>query len=186
MDADMNRYDLNHTCAEHPRMSRSEWEDVYRRAWRFYYSDDHIRTVQKRAASVGIPPTKLLLYQMWFKGSIDIEGVHPLESGYLRRKSRTARRPELPVQNPLVFYPSYAVETIAKQLKWAWLWGKHGAVCLVIRARRKELRRSFRDEAMMPVAADEMETLGLFQSQAARNFVAHQKRVEAITHASAT
>ncbi|MET0277295.1 MAG: radical SAM protein, partial [Pseudorhodoplanes sp.] len=26
LDADLNRYDLNHTCTAHPRMSRSEWE----------------------------------------------------------------------------------------------------------------------------------------------------------------
>lgn len=185
MDADMNRYDLNHTCTEHPLMSRSEWESVYREAWRFYYSDDHMKTVQRRAASVGIPPTKLLVYQMWFMGSIDIEGVHPLEVGYGRRKSRTVRRPGLPIEHPLIFYPKFALETVAKQIRWAWFWGRHGAASLVIRSRRKELQRSYTDAAMAAVAADDAEKLSLFQSDAAKGFVAHQQKIAAITHAPA-
>ncbi|WP_342359480.1 radical SAM protein [Terrarubrum flagellatum] len=183
MDADMNRYDLNHTCTDHPKMSRSEWESVYRDAWRFYYSDDHMKTVQKRAASVGIPPTKLLVYQMWFMGSIDIEGVHPLEVGYVRRKSRTVRRPGMPIEHPLVFYPKFALETLVKQARWTWLWGKHGAASLVIRSRRKELQKTYADAAMAPVADDEADKLSLFQSDAAKGFVAHQQKIAAITHA---
>ena len=30
LDADLNRYDLNHACTTHPRMSRADWERAYR------------------------------------------------------------------------------------------------------------------------------------------------------------
>ena len=33
MDPDMNKYDLNHRVAHHPKMSDAEWEDAYRAAW---------------------------------------------------------------------------------------------------------------------------------------------------------
>jgi hypothetical protein len=42
--------------------------------------------------------------------------VHPIECGLLRLKRRRDRRPELPRENPLVFYPRYWFETAAKNL----------------------------------------------------------------------
>ena len=30
VDADLNKYDLNHVCAPHAKMSRAEWERAYR------------------------------------------------------------------------------------------------------------------------------------------------------------
>ena len=33
MDPDMNKYDLDHRVAHHPKMSDQEWEDAYRAAW---------------------------------------------------------------------------------------------------------------------------------------------------------
>ena len=36
MDPDMNKYDLEHVVADHPKMTREEWHDVYRNAWEMY------------------------------------------------------------------------------------------------------------------------------------------------------
>src|SRR5437773_403407 len=44
LDADLNRYDLNHSCAPHPQMSRSEWERAYTVAWDTYYTMEHMET----------------------------------------------------------------------------------------------------------------------------------------------
>ena len=33
MDPDMNKYDVEHVCTAHPRMSKDEWEQAYRDAW---------------------------------------------------------------------------------------------------------------------------------------------------------
>ena len=40
-----------------------------------------------------------------YYGSFRFENVHPLQCGVLRRKVRTSRRPGLPWENPLLFYP---------------------------------------------------------------------------------
>jgi radical SAM superfamily enzyme YgiQ (UPF0313 family) len=180
VDADMNRYDLNHSCTAHPTMSREAWEEIYREAWRIFYSDDHIRTVQKRAASIGMSPVKLLNFQIWFKGSIDIEGVHPLESGYLRMKSRRDRRPGFPIEPALLFYPRYGLETLVKLGRWAWLWGKHGSQALSVRWQRESLFGTYTDQAMTAVGEDETETLDLFKSRDAAGFLAHQKKMAEI------
>ena len=55
MDADLNRYDLEHVCAAHPRMSQQEWEAIYREAWSLYYTPDHMKTLLRRAAATGVP-----------------------------------------------------------------------------------------------------------------------------------
>src|SRR5437763_6517386 len=68
MDADMNKYDLNHRVAHHGKMSDAEWEDAYRLAWQEFYTSDHIRTILRRTAAsrLGRPGTTLSTL-MWFK-----------------------------------------------------------------------------------------------------------------------
>ena len=34
MDADMNKYDGEHVVADHPKMSKKDWEQTYQNAWR--------------------------------------------------------------------------------------------------------------------------------------------------------
>ncbi len=52
-------------------------------------------------------PSTTLSTILWFKLMILYEGVHPLEGGAFRLKSRRDRRASLPLENPLVFYPRY-------------------------------------------------------------------------------
>ena len=49
-----------------------------------------------------------------FSGSSRIEGVHPLQFGYVRRKIRTQRRHGMPIVNPLVFYPWRAFDFLSR------------------------------------------------------------------------
>ena len=46
----MNKYDLNHVCTRHPKMSRDQWNEAYRMAWQRYYTDEHIETILKGAS----------------------------------------------------------------------------------------------------------------------------------------
>jgi hypothetical protein len=39
----------------------------------------------------------------------------------LRRKVRTERRPGMPIENALTFYPKYAAELLNKHVRLAWL-----------------------------------------------------------------
>ena len=50
LDPDLNKYDLNHVCTTHPKMSAAEWERAYKMAWQRYYTDEHIETILRRVA----------------------------------------------------------------------------------------------------------------------------------------
>ena len=45
MDPDMNKYDLEHACTAHPKMSKDAWMKAYADAWSHYYTDEHVATV---------------------------------------------------------------------------------------------------------------------------------------------
>ena len=111
-------------------MSQADWKAAYDQAWENYYTDEHIVTVIRRAAAMKANASNALFLATWFSGSIKIEHIHPLESGFLRRKFRPARRPGFPIVPPLAFYPGYYVETVAKLFKWG---------SLYLRLRRKYL-----------------------------------------------
>jgi hypothetical protein len=178
LDPDMNKYDLNHVCTTHPKMSREQWNEAYRMAWQRYYTDEHIETVLKRVASVGANASNALFLITWFKGSIDFEHIHPLESGFMRKKSRLDRRPTLPREPVWRFYPRYWTEIATKTVQW---------VGLYLRLRRKYLaikhdpnRFSYTDLAMTPVSDDEAETHELFQTDVAKAFIGHQAHVKSM------
>ena len=76
----------------------------------------------RRARACRIRPRKIAGTALGFYGSMAIEGVHPLEGGWLRRKYRKDRRPGLPIESPFVFYPRYAWETVSKAARFAALW----------------------------------------------------------------
>jgi hypothetical protein len=54
MDSDMNKYDLEHVCTTHARMSKAEWERAYQLAWETYYTPEHMATVMRRAVATGM------------------------------------------------------------------------------------------------------------------------------------
>ena len=114
LDPDLNKYDLEHVTAHHAIMSREQWEQVYQDAWTTFYTPEHMKTVMRRAVATNSNPGNMLLLLSWYWGCIALEKVHPLQGGYLRRKYRKQRRPTLPVESRLVFYPQYVAELIAK------------------------------------------------------------------------
>jgi radical SAM superfamily enzyme YgiQ (UPF0313 family) len=104
MDDDLNKYDLNNAVTDHPRMSRAEWEETYRLAWRSFYTKEHCETIMWRAAAKGVHPNRLYVPLAYFHHAVATEGVHPLEGGILRRKRRRDRRPGMPLENPIFFH----------------------------------------------------------------------------------
>ncbi len=180
MDADLNKYDLNHAVTAHPKMSRENWEETYRAAWENYYTDAHIETVLRRAIATGTSPGKTMFFITWFKGCIDIEGIHPLEGGFLRRKERTSRRSNLPLENPLLFYPKSLAEVLWKQFRWISLYLRLRLIYRKVRNDPKKL--DYMDLALEPVTDDELETRELFQSEAALEFLNKVNRNEKARH----
>lgn len=183
MDPDLNKYDLNHRVSHHPKMSDEDWEDAYRQAWASYYSDGHIETVLRRAAAhrKGRPGNKLFL-MMWFKLMVEREGVHPLEGGYFRLKFRTDRRGGLPVENPLMFYPRYLAEIVAKH--WVYLAAVWRVYRIYRRVKESPDRRTYSDLAIAPMNRSEEEDLAMIrETRGGAEAVAKQLRDAALSKA---
>lgn len=168
MDSDLNRYDLNHDVTGHAKMSRDEWRETYRAAWETYYADDHVETVLRRSIATGTSPGKTAFFIVWFKGCLGIEGVHPLEGGFFRRKVRGNRRSDLPHENSLVFYPKFIAESAAKMFKWISLYVR---VRLIYkRVKRDPARSDYTDAALEPISEHEEER-EMFQTAAAKSYL---------------
>jgi radical SAM superfamily enzyme YgiQ (UPF0313 family) len=161
LDPDMNRYDTTHVTTTHPRMSAEEWQDAYRDAWRQYYRLDHVETILRRVAAKGMSVGNTVFLIIWFFGCVQIENIHPLEGGWLRRKRRRQRRPTLARENPLVFYPRRCWEVLDTHLRLARL------VWTYARIRRRVKsdpgRLDYTDLALAPVAEDDGDRLELMQ-----------------------
>lgn len=110
LESDMNVYDTEHITTRHERMTDKEWLDIYHRAWHLYYSDEHVETMMRRAHADGVGASKVFHAVLIYYGSYRFEKIHPLQGGVWRRKLRTLRRPTLPRENPLLFYPRRAWE----------------------------------------------------------------------------
>lgn len=180
MDGDLNKYDLNHYTTAHPTMSRRQFEKVYADAWSRYYSLDHVETIMRRAAASHISTSQVLLLCTWFMGALKIEGVHPLEVGWMRRKSRRNRRHGLPLEPAILFYPKYYLELGWKLSRWAWLYLRFGLKQLKVE--RDNNRHGYSDLAMTPVADGDETALELFQTSDAKAWLGQQKRINDAQH----
>jgi radical SAM superfamily enzyme YgiQ (UPF0313 family) len=160
VDADMNKYDLNHVCTAHPKMSASEWEATYRMAWETYYTKEHVETVIRRNVAMRCSASNAILLMTWFGGAIHIEGVHPLEAGLFRYKYRRDRRPGFAIEPRWKFYPAFFFESIAKLGRWFSIYA--GLRWKYMRVKRDPRRYEYMDTALTPVADDDQETLELF------------------------
>jgi radical SAM superfamily enzyme YgiQ (UPF0313 family) len=182
IDPDLNKFDLEHVTTDHPRMSRDEWQEAYRLAWRTYYTEDHIKTVVRRAVAGGPRPDTVAYLLTWFWASFHFYNIYPLETGIIRRRYRRDRRPGLPLENPLLFYPRHwggQVVTYAKIL------AMFARVHLMVRRiERDPHAKAYTDEALR--LTDDYENQEMYQlSEAARQAGVKAKRVEERHHAAA-
>jgi Radical SAM superfamily len=149
MNPDMNNYDLEHACTAHAIMSKESWERVYADAWERYYSDQHVETIMRRAIATGIKKTKIFDSLTVFRGAVRVEGVHPLQFGFVRRKIRTQRRHGMPIVNPLIFYPWRVADFLTVGFKWWRLIRRHRAIMKKVLAQPG--LENYVDEALRPV-----------------------------------
>jgi hypothetical protein len=181
MDPDLNNYDVEHVCTAHPRMSQKEWEDVYQEAWSLYYSPAHMKVLLKRAAATGVQMGSLARLLLTFATTVPLEGVHPLQSGLLRLKHPSERRPGLPREKPWLFWPRFVWNTVHTH---AVLVGTYARLRLLSKAiARDPQARAYMDQALNPVGDDDDKALDLLtKTSGAVGAVAHAKKVAALTH----
>ena len=166
MDPDMNKYDLNHRVSHHSgAMSDAEWEAAYRAAWHAFYTPEHINTILRRtcANKLGRPSTTLSTI-LWFYLMILFEGVHPLEGGALRLKSRRDRRQGMKIENPVAFYTKYWGGTALKFFKYARVYLR--CKKMLDAALKAEDRWTYSDLAISAPQADEFDALSLYHATA--------------------
>ena len=180
MDSDLNRYDVEHVCTGHPRMSREQWEAIYRESWSLYYTRKHMETLLRRAVATGVPVNSLIKVLVNFATTVRLENVHPLQGGILRLKHPSERRPEMPRECALIFWPRFVWETLSKHLVIIGVITR--LVLLKFAITRDPAARTYTDIALTPVTDDEEMTLNLFTNTAgAKAELAHLKKVAALT-----
>ena len=183
MDPDLNNYDTEHACTAHTKMSKAEWEAIYHEAWSLYYTPAHMKTLMRRTAATGGPLGSLVKLLFTFSTTDCIEKVHPLQSGIIRLKHRSERRPSLPAERALVFWPRFVWEMLYKHAILAGTIARLLAWKMVIA--RDPNAAAYMDQALTPVGEDEDATLDLLtKTTGARAAVAHVKKIAKLTGVS--
>ena len=180
MDSDLNRYDVEHVCTAHSKMSRKEWQDIYHEAWLLYYTPEHMKTLLRRAAATGVPIGNLAKYLVTFSTTDRLEKVHPLQGGILRLKHPSERRPGLSRENPWLFWPRFGWETFVKHVI---LTGAIGRVLIWQTVIAYGLGgHNYMDQALTPVTDDGDDTLDLLtKTTGGSAAVAHFKKIAGLT-----
>ena len=174
MDPDMNNYDTEHVTTAHPLMSPQEFRRTYEDAWHAYYTQEHVETIMRRAAASGIKPKKFKILFLFFYGSQAIEGIHPLQSGVIRRKHRRDRRKGRSIENPIVFHSRYAWEMLVKAFRVVSMIRAHKRICR--RVENDPNKESYTDLALTPFTEQELETLQIFSAtQSAKDAVKNRR-----------
>ena len=141
-------------------MSREEWQQAYQEAWGRYYTDEHVERMLRRGWPHLIRHSKLVNYAAGQQASIRFEGILALESGIVRRKRRKDRRPGMPIENPLIFYPAYWRHVVRSFLGFSRLWLRYNRMEKRIRAQPD--RMEYMDRALAPVTLEEREEMELY------------------------
>ncbi len=162
MDPDLNKYDLEHVCTGHPLMSAEEFHTTYRQAWDAFFTDDHVETIMRRAIASGGESRKILKQALWFYGCHTIEGVHPLQGGLFRRKYRTDRRSNMPVESAFIFYPRYLRDIVSKSVRFLALAWKYARIRS--RVEKDPLKHEYMDLALTPASDQDLDNLRIFKA----------------------
>jgi radical SAM superfamily enzyme YgiQ (UPF0313 family) len=182
MDPDMNKYDTEHAVTTHPKMSKEEWEDIYRKAWDLYYTPEHLERIMRRAGATRVKLSSLAGTLLHFSQFTKLENVHPLQGGIFRLKYRRDRRPGLPIEPAWRFYPKYIWGTLAKYVVAAKAARRLYRLKDIVK--NDPNRWSYTDRAMTPASNDDLDSLELFnQNDAARHAVKHERQVRELTGA---
>ncbi len=180
MDPDLNKYDLENVCTDHPNITREEWTAIYEEAWGLYYSREHMWTLLRRTAATGGPMASMVKLLLNFSLTVGLEGLHPIQSGVLRLRHPSERRPGLPAEPALIFWPRFGWDTVRKTVTILWALLKLAASAIT--AARDPDRHRYMDQALTPVGEDESLLDLMTKTGGAEAAVAHIRRVDELTH----
>jgi Radical SAM superfamily len=183
MEPDLNKYDVEHVCTSHARMSQEQWQAIYREAWSLYYTPKHMETLLRRAVATGVPVNSLIKMLVNFATTAQLENVHPLQGGIFRLKHPLERRPGLPRERAFIFWPRFVWETLSKNAVIAATIVRLLVLKFVIT--RDPAARTYKDTALTPVSDEEETTLDLLtNTTGAHAAVTHLKKIARLTGAA--
>jgi hypothetical protein len=180
MDADLNNYDVEHVCTSHPKMTKLDWETIYREAWSLYYSPSHLKTLIRRAVATGLPLKSFVKVLVTFATTVKLENVHPLQGGIVRLKTPSERRPGLPREAPLLFWLRFGWTTVFKHAILVSTIARLMSTAIVVNYGQKA--HAYSDRSLTPVGDDSDETDDLItKTTGGRAAVAHAKKIAMLT-----
>ena len=102
--------------------------------------------------------SKLITLLAIFSSCVRIEGVHPLQFGVVRRKSRVQRRYGMPLVHPLIFYPWRARTISGAHVQWGLMFPRYYR--MMKRIKKDPAAKSYSDEVVrLPGASDETDKI---------------------------
>jgi hypothetical protein len=135
----------------------------------------------RRARASNLHVGKIVGTITWFYGSVLWEGVHPLESGFIRLKYRRDRRPGFPVEAAWRFYPKYISNLVSKIWCLARLYYTYHPLRKKLDAIPSPM--DYMDTALQPVDTGELSELQMFQVTDAARVAADRAKRRALDHA---
>jgi hypothetical protein len=182
LDQDLNKYDLEHVVTDHAKMTREQLQKIYEEVWALYFTREHIKTLLKRAAVTNVPLRSLAKALIQFSSQMQLENIHPLQSGLFRMKHPDERRPGLPRESAWTLYPRHLRDLIVRNARYI-------QTILSIQMMRWQIERDpnkhlYIDQALMPVHDEtEEKTFDyLTKTDGAKAAIDHLKKVAELTH----
>lgn len=179
LEPDLSKYTLAHRVVHHPKMSDAEWEAAYDEAYASFYTWEHMERILRRRYTQDQPmPISTIHRLLSYRESQRLEGVSQMEAGLLRIRRRKQRKSDLPIENPLVFYPWHAwrVTRAAAGILYTY-WRLR---FIQKRIRREPDKRAYLDDAVRPIAQGQPDEL-----VAATRVTEHaEKRIRKHAHAA--
>ncbi|WP_428386664.1 radical SAM protein [Mucisphaera sp.] len=142
LDADLNNYDSLHTARKHERMTGEQWDSAYDDAWASFYSIENITRILLRAPKRAY--WSLFWMLVWYRHAM-LSREHPMFSGYGRFKSRTERRPGMPIESRLRFMGRRIADTCRGVRRSIRLYLEFQEVWMLTRKRNDPARRTAAD-----------------------------------------
>jgi len=93
-----------------------EWSALYRECWRTFYGFENMRAILSR-----VPPENywpVFRNFIWNKNAAEIEGEHPMITGFWRIKDRLTRRPGFPIPGRWTHFVGQVREKARQIRQW--------------------------------------------------------------------
>ena len=111
MDADLNKYDLEHAVTDHPTMSAGgAGGDLSGGVVALLHAASTSRRCCGARSATNIPLMSFVKVLVQFTTMMQVEKVHPLQSGLFRLKHIASAGPDCRREPCVAFYPRFALD----------------------------------------------------------------------------